>query len=224
MKKTAEEIIKEHPEWVTILHMGLGSASWLRYLREIDSKRQYLQVVAEFLTFLNAKRQTQADYRDTDAILDFFEFRRVETNVDGSIRFKANSIQGHVSIMNKFWCYAFARDLATEVPLVQHEAKSHNNKMNDPIQAPAFTADQLVEYYQRLPGNHTAHIGPYAVIATHGCERGVEAKQLHFEDVTSLLDSEGNHMYRIKFDRAKQLGKSATKKGNKSYNACGYIC
>ena len=210
-----QKILNAHPEWIALYGEGFASPFWLEYLEEIKTRFQYLKVVAEYIEFHQLRKLADDTALDTTSIVEFFKARYEMKNENGEKKFKANTLQGHLSVMNKFWMYAYARDLSIELPLLQHKIKSWNADMDDPIQAAAFTIEELNEYYAILPGVHTAHIGPYAILATHGCERGIEIKSLRFEDVVELTDTAtGNKMFQIFFDRAKQLGKKTGKKGN----------
>jgi hypothetical protein len=213
---SAEAIIESHPEWGHLIAYGLGSSSWIGYLNGIESKKQYMKVVSEYLTHHAHQRLSNPTIRDTDTVIDFFNIQYSLEQPDGTKRYKASTLQTHLSILNKYWCFAWARDLPTEVPLLQHMLKQWCHKMADPTQAEAFTAEELASYYNRIPDVHTAHIAAYAVIASHGCERGVEAKSLCFEDVTELTDASGKQIFQIKFNRAKQLGATSGKKGKSS--------
>jgi hypothetical protein len=73
-------------------------------------------------------------------------------------------------------------------------------------QARAFTAEQLEQLYaEPIWGEHTAHLVPQAILATHGGERSCETSDTQFENIEELTDRSGVSTFHVKYTRQKEI-------------------
>ncbi len=88
------------------------------------------------------------------------------------------------------------------------------SKADNAKQAKPFEREELGVLYERQMEAHTAHFAPFAVLATHGLQRGCETKLLGLEDIKELRAKDGTLNYLVDFSRQKRTARSTGNRGN----------
>jgi hypothetical protein len=181
-----------------------------------NSQKQYMKTATEFLQFIldyplsEFEASTLTDGRCRQAV-NFLKFKRGVTQATPLL--SGSTLQTKWSHVLLFFMTVYKIDLTKEVTVCQKLLNSWKAEDPDPTQAAVFSLEQLQSYYSLPLALHSAHIAVYAVMATHGCERGCESKLLHYEDIQRLVNPTNEATsYQVTFNRQKQLGKSFNKR------------
>jgi hypothetical protein len=207
-------LIQIPEEWAHLRAHGLCNVNFLEELATMKPKTQsaYMRSAASFLQFSLDNPLTDAEKQGNEhpqsrMALKFLQAKR-------ATGLKSTSLQGMWSHLIFLLRASHKIDLQADARYGQRLLNQWRGEDPDPTQAAVFTIEQLNTFYESpLTALHTAHIKVYSIMATHGAERTVEAKQLTFEDILENLDATtGKRTYSITFDRLKLLGSNRSRK------------
>lgn len=205
-------------EWTPLIQFGLQNVNFLQVLDTFkdSSQKSYIRAIAEYLQFVVDHPQTLlveslVPSNDNEArisqAIEFLKFKR-------ACGLTGNTLQTKWSQVMLFFNTVYSIDLNKSATLGQRLLNQYKKQDPDPTQAAVFTLEQLLTFYSFPLAKHTAHIAVYAIMTTHGAERGIESKRLTFEDVTKLVNPiTGEIQYQVQFDRQKLLGDVTNKRG-----------
>lgn len=168
----------------------------------------YLRTAAEFLQFCVDNPLTGADAEDTCPKARFaINFIKALRGPDDQPPLRmASTLQTTWSHLIFFFKFVYKINLI-DAGAVGQRIITQCSKADPPSkQARAFTAEQLEQLYaEPIWGEHTAHLVPQAILATHGGERSCETSDTQFENIEELTDRSGVSTFHVKYTRQKEI-------------------
>ena len=183
---------------------GQNSREWSEVLDDFGSRRLYEERLSDFLRF------ALLDYSSATLemkLVSYFNDAKMQTNQDGSPRYRATTFRTWLSVFTKFWRHCKFKDLKALVPTLEDKIGKWEKKQTEVKQAKCFSREELTKFFEMPTTVDNLLDKAYAAIALSFAARGAEVTTIMWEDVTQSVNSTTRETtINIRFQRTKVAG------------------